>query len=137
MSKRRKVILAGPVQRKTAHAYIDAAPDGDVMTLAEPKRTLDQNSAQWPYLEAFSKQLKWPVNGEMVQMEPEEWKDVLTSAFHNESVRLAMGLNGGVVMLGSKTSKFGKVKFSEWLEFLKATAADRNVVVYAAEECVA
>ena len=137
MSERRRVILAGPLQRRTAHAYIDAAPDGDVMTLSEPKRTLDQNSAQWPYLDAFSKQLKWPVNGSLVQMEPEEWKDVLTSAFHNESVRLAMGLNGGVVMLGRKTSKFGKVKFSEWFEFLKATASDRDVTVYADEEATA
>ena len=93
MSERRRVILAGPLQRRTAHAYIDAAPDGYVMTLAEPSRSLDQNAAQWPYLDAFSKQLLWPVNGSLVQMEPEEWKDVLTSAFHNESVRLAMGLN--------------------------------------------
>ena len=130
MSERRRVILAGPLQRRTAHAYIDAAPDGYVMTLAEPSRSLDQNAAQWPYLDAFSKQLLWPVNGSLVQMEPEEWKDVLTSAFHNESVRLAMGLNGGVVMLGRKTSKFGKVKFSEWLEFLSATAVDRCVRVY-------
>ena len=38
-----------------------------------------------------------------------------------------MGLDGGVVMLGQRTSKFGKKEFSEWLEFLHATAAAREV----------
>jgi hypothetical protein len=32
-----------------------------------------------------------------------------------------------VVMLGQRTSKFKKDKFSEWLEFLYATAALRGV----------
>jgi len=93
-------------------------------------RTLEQNSAQWPILEAISEQMKWPVNGELVKITPEEFKDILTAAFYNETVRLAQGWNGGVVMLGKRTSKFGKKKFSEWLEFLHAAAAERGVVVY-------
>lgn len=132
MSKR-TVILAGELQRRTAAAYLAEAPLGHVVTFSEPNRTLDQNAAQWPYLDAFSKQLKWPVNGAMVVMTPEEWKDVLTAAFQGETVRLAMGLAGGVVMLGLRTSKMGKRRFSEWLEFLIATAALRGVVVYADE----
>ena len=130
MSESRKVILAGPLQRKTAHSYIDAAPDGYHVSIKPSTRTLDQNSAQWPYLDAFSKQLKWPVNGHMVNMTSEEWKDVLTAAFKRESARLAMGLDGGVVMLGMRTSKMGKAAFGDWLEFLIATAAQRNVRVY-------
>jgi hypothetical protein len=81
----------------------------------------------WPLLTAFSKQLKWPVNGSMVNMTPDEWKDVLTAAFYGETMRLAMGLNGGVVMLGRRTSKFNKKQFSDWIEFLYATGADRGV----------
>ena len=100
------------------------------MKFSEATRTLDQNAAQWPYFDAFSKQLERPVNGAMVKMSNEEWKDVLTAAFQGETVRLAMGMNGGVVMLGLRTSKMGKRRFSEWLEFLKATAAMRGVVVY-------
>jgi hypothetical protein len=38
-----------------------------------------------------------------------------------------MGMDGGMVMLGSRTSKFSKAQFSEWLEFLHATAADREI----------
>ena len=100
------------------------------LTVKPASRTLDQNAAQWPYLDAFSKQLKWPVNGALCSLTPEEFKDVLTAAFQGETVRLAMGLNGGVVMLGLRTSKMNKGRFSEWLEFLKATAALRGVTVY-------
>jgi hypothetical protein len=38
-----------------------------------------------------------------------------------------MGMDGGMVMLGSRTSEFGKREFSEWLDFLNATAALREV----------
>ena len=38
-----------------------------------------------------------------------------------------MGLDGGVVMLGLRTSKFGVRKMSEFIDFLHATAAARDV----------
>jgi len=130
MADKRRFVLAHHEARRRAVACVAEAPDGYAVTVEEPTRTLEQNAAQWPYLEAFSKQLLWPVNGAMVKMTDEEWKDVLTAAFKGETVRLAMGLNGGVVMLGLRTSKMGKKTFSDWLEFLIATAADRGVVVY-------
>lgn len=111
-------------------AAVADAPDGHVVQISEPTRSLDQNSAQWPILTAFSEQLAWPVNGQMVRMTPDEWKDVLTAAFRSETARLAMGLTGGVVMLGMRTSKMSKREFSEWLEFLHATATERGVTVY-------
>ena len=100
------------------------------MVIQERTRTLDQNAAQWPILQAFSDQLLWPVNGQMVKLSDQEWKDILTAAFEQENARLAMGLNGGVVMLGHRTREFGKKKFGEWLEFLHAVAAERGVVIY-------
>jgi hypothetical protein len=93
----------------------------------DPTRSTDQNSAQWPILEAFATQLKWPVNGHMIYMTSADWKDVLSAAFKREQIRLAQGMDGGVVMLGMRTSKMKKAEFSEWLEFLKATAVMRGV----------
>jgi hypothetical protein len=119
--------------RVAACGYINEAPDGYVVTIAEPNRTLEQNSAQWPILEAFSKQLQWPINGVMTTITDEDWKDILTCAFRNESPRVASGLNGGMVLLGQRTSKFSKKEFSEWMEFLWSVAADRGVVVYEKE----
>ena len=128
MSKRIFVLRNEDIRRRAQAAVWDC-PDGYQVTLSEPPRTLDQNAAQWPILEAFSKQLQWPINGMMTTMAPEEWKDVLTAAFKRETVRVAMGLDGGMVMLGSRTSKFKKAEFSEYLEFLHATAALRGVTV--------
>jgi hypothetical protein len=127
--------LVHAVARRNAASCVATAPDGYIVTVSEPSRSLDQNAAQWPILEAFSQQREWPVNGRMVKMTPEEWKDVLSAAFKRETARLAMGLDGGVVMLGARTSKFSKKQFSEWLEFLHATAAARNVdLSHAVEE---
>lgn len=133
MNDKRLFRLAHPEARRRAMAAVADAPEGYVVTVQEPTRNLDQNAAQWPILEAFAEQLQWPVNGAMVNLSAEEWKDVLTAAFQGETVRLAMGLNGGVVMLGLRTSQMGKRRFSEWLDFLNATAALRGVVVYAEE----
>ena len=116
-------VLAHDQARQNAKLAIDAAPEGYVVEIKEQSRTLDQNAAQWPILDAFAKQKQWPVNGQMCWITAEEWKDVLTAAFKNEQVRLAQGIDGGVVMLGRRTSKFGKKQFSEWLEYLNYCAA--------------
>ena len=137
MTKRQFVLQPKPhpARRLCAEFILNEAPDGYGVTVAEAARSVEQNAAQWPILDAFSKQLQWPVNGRMEWMTPEEWKDVLTAAFEQETVRLAMAFDGpGVVMLGKRTSKFSKGKFSNWLEFLHAAAVSRGVVVYPEEQ---
>jgi hypothetical protein len=124
---KRVFIMAHETARANAIQAVQNAPEGYTVTIAEPNRTLEQNALQWPILQAFADQLQWPVNGQMVWMTPDEWKDVLTAAFKRETARLAMGLDGGVVMLGMRTSQMGKKQFSEWIDFLKATAALRGV----------
>lgn len=127
MAEKRVFKLVHAQARRNAREAVENAPDGYCVTVSEPTRSLDQNAAMWPILQAFSDQLQWPVNGAMVWMTPDEWKDVLTAAFERENVRLAMGLDGGVVMLGLRTSKFGVRKMSEFIDFLHATAAARDV----------
>ncbi len=100
-----------------------------VVTVEKETRTLANNAAQWPILAAFAEQLQWPVNGRMVYMTPEDWKDILTAAFKQETVRLATGLDGGVVMLGQRTSKFKREDWPDWMAFLESVAADRGVKI--------
>lgn len=45
-----RIILAGPGQRQRAQKLILRAPDGYVVTLSEPKRTLEQNDRMWAML---------------------------------------------------------------------------------------
>jgi len=128
MSDRRIYFLVHETARNLAAAQVMLAPDGYSVEIKEPSRTLDQNAYQFPYLEGFAQQLKWPVNGEMVKLDKLEWKDILTAAFEEEvKPRLAMGWDGGIVMLGRRTSQYGKRKFSLWMEFLMAAAALKGV----------
>lgn len=128
MSEEKRIfnLVHDEARRRAVHA-VAHADDGWRVTLEPPKRTLDQNALLWPLLECFAQQLEWPVNGRFVRLDPEEWKDVLTAAFRNETQRIAAGLNGGMVILGMRTSKMSKAKFSEFVEFVMATAADRGV----------
>lgn len=117
--------------RQNALQAVQDAPEGYVVSITEPSRSTEQNAALWGILQAFSEQLEWPVNGQMVKLAAEDWKDLLSAAFKRETARLAQGIDGGVVMLGLRTSKMGKREFSDFLEFLHATAAARGVEVYA------
>ena len=130
MSERRLFNLVHPEARRRAAAWVaNEAPDGFVIEGRPPKRTLDQNSLLWPVLECFAAQLEWPVNGRMVKMTAEDWKDLLSAAYRRESQRVAMGVDGGMVMLGLRTSKMNKREFSEFIEFIFSVAADRGVVL--------
>lgn len=105
------------------------APYGFVVTVAEPTRSLDQNALMWPILECFAEQLKWPVNGVMERLTADEWKEILTAAFRRETVRVAQGIDGGMVMLGIRTSKLSVREMSDFIEFLQATATARGVEI--------
>lgn len=108
-------------------AILKSPLDGTVVKLSDPTRSLDQNAFMWPLLECFSAQLPWPVNGTLVFLEPDEWKQILSAAYKQETMRIAQGLNGGMVLLGKRTSKFSKKEFSEFIDFLHATAFDRGI----------
>lgn len=127
MTEKRIYVMAHDLARRRAVAAVADAPAGHVVTIAEPTRNLEQNALLWVLLAAFSEQLMWPVNGVMVKLSAEEWKDVLTAAFKQETQRIAMGLNGGMVILGMRTSAMGKRQFAEFIEFVQSVAVDRGV----------
>ena len=131
---KRLFILANPTARENAARYCMEAPDGDIAKFSEPTRSLEQNAAQWPILQAFAAQQQAVINGRLEWVTDEDWKDILTAAFNAELTRVALGLDGRMVLLGQRTSKFGKRRFSDWLEFLHAVAAEKGVVVYAEPE---
>lgn len=102
--------------------------------MCEERRNLGQNSAQWPILGAWAKQKQWPINGVLTTLTDEEYKDILTAAFEGDTnPRIAAGMNGGVVMLGRRTSKYGKKRFSEWLDWLNAASHHAGIKVPAAK----
>lgn len=100
------------------------------ITLRDVLRTLDQNAAMWPALTDFARQVSWPVtqrDGTVKQATSDDMKDVMTATFEQET-RMAPGLRGGFVMLGARTSKYGKKKMADFLAFVRAEGNDRGVV---------
>lgn len=115
--------LVHATARQRAAQDVQSAPEGWVVTVSEPTRSLDQNAMLWPLLQAISKQVDWYGH----KLTDEEWKDVLTAALKKEKV--VPGINGGFVVLGQRTSKMGKKEFSELLELTLAFAAEKGVVI--------
>lgn len=70
------------------------------------------------------------MNGAMTYLSADEWKDILTATFEGDTMpRLSPGLNGGMVMLGRRTSKYGKKRFGEWLDWLNAASHHAGIKV--------
>ena len=93
------------------------------------KRTVGQNKQQWPILNAIADQVPWPVNGAMVKITGEEFKQILTAAWRNEIVRVAQGVDGGMVLLGHRTREFKRAEWGEWMGYLMWFAAEKGVKI--------
>lgn len=118
-------VMAHAEARRRAIQAVQDAPEGYVVQIGEPNRTLEQNAAQWPYLAGFAKQKQLCINGKMEWVTEDDWKDVLTACWNGE-MRMA-AFDGKVIMLPQRTSKMGKKVFSTWMEFLVAMAAQSGV----------
>ena len=123
--------LTGEVAKKAACREILAAPEGYVVALAEPTRSLDQNSLLWPLLTEVSKQVDWYGN----KLTADEWKDVFSASLKRQKV--VPGLDGGFVVCGQSTSRMSKREFSDLVELIYAFGAERGVVFYGQAERMA
>ena len=122
MSKR-ILNLTGNLARQAACRYINEAPEGHVVTIAEPTRTLEQNSKLWPMLEELAEQTDWHGN----KLNPEEWKDLLSAGLVQS--KAVPNLTGnGFVILGQRTSKLSKSQFAALIELIYAFGTERGVV---------
>lgn len=125
---RRAFNLVHSEARRRAMSAVAEAPEGFVVEIREPTRSLSQNAMLWPVLEAFARQKTWVVNGEATKLTPEDWKAVLTAAWKGET-RVAKGIHGGMVILGVRTSTLSKRQFSEFMEHVLAVAVELGVDV--------
>ena len=90
------------------------------------RRSVEQNRCLWALLTDLANQVKWPVDGELVYMTPEDWKYV-TSAALRKYQRVAKGIEGGFVMLGASTSKMTKGEMVELIELVLAFGTQHDV----------
>lgn len=123
MSEKRTFILAPaphPARRNCLDA-IRTAPEGWAVTIQEPTRNLEQNAKLWAMLAEVSR-IDWHGH----KLTSEEWKDVFTAALKRQKV--VPGIDGGFVVLGTRTSRMGKREFAELIELIYAFGAQNGVV---------
>ena len=107
--------------RKRAASAIMDAPDGHIVRITEPTRSLESNSLLWVLLGEVSKQVEWYGS----KLTAEEWKDVFSASLKKQKVVPA--LDGGFVVCGQRTSKMTKSEFSDLIELIQAFGAERGV----------
>ena len=93
---------------------------------AKPTRSLEQNSRMWALLTDVSRQVEWPVDGKLQRLSPEDWKTILTAAL-TKGQRVAQGVDGGFVMLGTSTSRMKVGEMCELQDLIEAFGAERGV----------
>lgn len=119
-------VLAHPQARRNAAYACANAPEGYRVEIKPRTRTLAQNDLLWSVLTDISKQVEFIVNGALVKVSPEEVKDILTAGLRRET-RMAMGIDGGMVLLGQRTSKMTVRELSELIELAHAFGSERGV----------
>ena len=90
------------------------------------RRSINQNKKMWSMLNDIARQVPWLVNGVRVQLEPKDWKDLITAGLEKHQ-RIAQGIEGGVVMLGSRTSTMSKSELAELIEYIYWVGTDNGV----------
>ena len=113
--------LHGRTARMMATQHVQHAPEGYVVTIQAPTRSLEQNALLWARLTTLSEQVKW--DGETLT--PEEWKGLLTACLRKQ--KIVRGIEGGLVFLPLRTSKMDKYEFADLLTLMEAFAAERGV----------
>lgn len=93
---------------------------------AKPSRSLDQNSKMWACLTDIAKQVEWFVDGKLQKLDAEEWKDILTAGLKKHQ-RIAQGIDGGFVILGTKTSRMKVGEMVELIEFIQWFGTEKGV----------
>jgi hypothetical protein len=122
MSKR-LFILSHPIARQNAVRFVQEAPEGFTVTVAEPRRNLDQNARMWAMLADVSEQVDWYGS----KLAPEDWKHIFSSSLRK--LEVVPNLDGtGFVALGLSTSSMSKREMADLITLMAAFGDERGVV---------
>lgn len=123
---RQVYVLSHTLARRNAARAIAQAPEGYRVEIKPRTRSLAQNDMLWSILTDISRQVDFVVNGQATKVSPEEVKDILTAGLRRET-RMAMGIDGGMVILGQRTSKMTVRQMTELIELAHAFGASKGV----------
>jgi hypothetical protein len=119
---KRLFILAHDIARQRAIDAVREAPAGYAVTIAEPKRNLDQNARMWAMLSDVAQQVEWYGT----RLTAEDWKHVFTASLRK--LEVVPNLDGtGFVALGMSTSRMSVREMRDLIELMFAFGAEREV----------
>lgn len=124
MSDKLTYILRAPPNqsRELAKSAIDSAPDGYVVRITEPTRSLEQNARLWALLAEVSEQVVW--HGR--KLDSESWKHIFSSSLKKMDV--VPNLEGtGFVALGLSTSRMSIREMADMQTLIEAFGAEHGV----------
>ena len=122
MTNWRKII--SEEDRQKVRGWVAKAPPGTLIAFSKPDvRSNEQNALLWKWLTIISRSVAW--HGE--HMSPDEWKDLFTASLKQHKV--VPGLDGGVVVLGMRTSKMTCSEFTALLERIQSFAAQAGIIL--------
>ena len=106
--------------RNLAREMVDNAPDGHILEVRPPKRSLDSNRYYWAVLGDISEQV---APGK--SYEPSIWHEYLRALFLPE--RMVELPDGSIKMLEPSTSELNQATFSEYTEKVIKWALEHDV----------
>ena len=116
------IIRKGPAGRSFAYRLVDSAPEGSVVKIDPPRRTIPQNDRLWAILTEIS-----AAKPEGRELTPDVWKAIFMHSLDHEQ-RFEMALDGkGFVPLGFRSSKLSKAQMSDLMAFIEEYAARHGI----------
>jgi hypothetical protein len=113
-------VILSQHNRNLAREMVDNAPDGHILEVRPPKRSLDSNRYYWAVLGDISEQV---VPGK--SYEPSIWHEYLRALFLPE--RMVELPDGSIKMLEPSTSELNQATFSEYTEKVIKWALEHDV----------
>ncbi len=113
-------MILSPHNRNLARELVDNAPDGHILEVRPPKRSLDSNRYYWAVLGDISEQV---VPGRFY--EPSVYHEYFRTLFLPE--RMVELPDGSIKMLEPSTSELNQAMFSEYTEKVVKWALEHDV----------
>ena len=113
-------MILSPHNRNLAREMVDNAPDGHILEVRPPKRSLDSNRYYWAVLGDISEQV---VPGRFY--EPSVYHEYFRTLFLPE--RMVELPDGRIKMLEPSTSELNQATFSEYTEKVIKWALEHDV----------
>lgn len=122
MADKRMVKLVTKAHRQRAIALVSSAPEGYVVTIQEPTRSLEANAKMWAMLQDISR--CQPMGRKHT---PDDWKAIAMNACGWEC-QFIEGLDGRPFPQGFRSSNLTVRQMSVLIEFLYSLGAEHGVI---------